>query len=198
MTNGQKRTLSAKLPENVRPDRRPAKTQASLAGALFALMQQSDWDDIAVQDICAAADVARSSFYAHFDSKIELLDHMIKRSLAQSREARQQLAGPIGFLTWVVDHTTASRNMFHRVARGGGAQIVLTRFKAALRAELAEDIRRSGGRQPALQANFLLGGVFDALIDWSRTWKTSQLPGVKAGILDMAGQVLAGGRRADR
>ncbi len=140
MGSGRKPTKTAELSEKPRQDRRLAKTRASLAGALFALMQKQDWDDIAVQDICSTADVARSSFYAHFDSKFELLDHMIGRSLQQSREARRQQPGPIGLLTWIVDHVTENRSMFRHVARSGGAQVVLSRFKAALCAELANEI----------------------------------------------------------
>ena len=186
MNTARKRTTPAKLSGKSQPDRRLAKTRTSLAMALFALMQQRNWDDISVQEICDTADVARSSFYAHFDSKVMLLDHTILRSLEQSREARKQQAGPMGLLAWIVDHVTENRTMFNRVARGGGAQIVLSRFKAALCAELAEEIRLSGVGAPLLQAHFILGGTFDSLIAWSKTWKTSQLPSVKVDILAMA------------
>jgi AcrR family transcriptional regulator len=189
MTIGRKRTTPAKLSGNLQPDRRLAKTRASLAGALFTLMQQWDWDDISVQEICDAANVARSSFYAHFDSKIMLLDHTIFRSLETSRKARQQQSGPIGLLTWIVDHITENRNMIHRVARGGGAQIIMSRFKAALCTELAEELRLAGAGAPLLQAHFILGGTFDSLIAWSKTGKTCQLPAVRADILAMATRV---------
>ena len=186
MHTDRKRTTSAKLSGKSQPDRRLAKTRTSLAMALFALMQRRDWDDISVQDICDTADVARSSFYAHFDSKIVLLDHTIARALEHSREARKQQAGPMGLLAWIVDHLTENRTMFNRVARGGGAQIVLSRFKAALCTELAEEIRLAGASAPLLQAHFILGGTFDSLIAWSKTWKRNQLPSVKAAILAMA------------
>lgn len=186
MKDDRKRTKSAKLSGQKRPDRRLAKTRSSLAEALFSLMQQRDWDDIAVQDICDAANVARSSFYAHFDSKTGLLDLTIQRSLEASQSARKQLPGVVGLLAWIVDHVTESRSMFHRVAHSGGTQVVLNRFKAALCAELAEEIRLKNKSAPFLLAHFILGGTFDVLIEWSRTWKTSQLPAVKADILAIA------------
>jgi AcrR family transcriptional regulator len=189
MNTDQKRTKSAKLSGKSQPDRRLAKTRTSLAMALFNLMQRFDWDDISVQDICDTADVARSSFYAHFDSKIMLLDHTIVRSLEHSREARRKQAGPMGLLAWIVDHVTENRTMFNRVARGGGAQIVLSRFKAALCNELAEELRLLGSASPALQAHFILGGTFDTLVAWSKTWKASQLPAVKADILSIAARI---------
>ncbi len=186
MPSARKRTPTAKLSRKSKPDRRPAKTCASLSQAFFSLIQQRDWDDIAVQDICVAADVARSSFYAHFDSKITLLEHMILRSLAASREVRVQQTGSLGLVAWIIDHVTENRSMFYRVARSGGAQIILNRFKAALCSELTEELRREGTSHSAVRANFILGGTFDVLFAWSRTWKVSDLPAVKAHILAMS------------
>jgi AcrR family transcriptional regulator len=187
MDTGQKPTRPAKLSEKPNPDRRIAKTRNSLALALFTLMPQRDWDDISVQDICDAANVARSSFYAHFESKTALLDLTIARSLERSREARQLHNGTSDLLAWIIDHVTQNRNLFNRVARGSGTQTIMSRFKASLCAELADELRRSGASAPEMQAHFILGGTFDALIAWSRTWKTSQLPMAKADILAMAG-----------
>lgn len=189
MPTARKRTANAKLSRKSRPDRRLAKTRASLSQALFSLIQHRDWDDIAVQDICTAADVARSSFYAHFDSKIALLDHTIFCSLAASRDARAQQPGSLGLIGWIADHVTENRGMFYRVARSGSAQIILNRFKAALCSELAEELRREGASLPAVRANFILGGTFDALVAWSKTWKISDLPGVKSHIITMSASI---------
>jgi AcrR family transcriptional regulator len=186
MQSARKRTPTAKLSRKSKPDRRLAKTRANLSQALFLLIQQREWDDIAVLDICTTADVARSSFYAHFDSKTALLDHMILRSLAASREVRVQQAGSLGLVAWIIDHVTENRSMFYRVAQSGGAQIILNRFKAALCAELAEEFRLEGATRPEVRANFTLGGTFDALVVWSRTWKVSDLPTVRTHILTMS------------
>ena len=186
MTSARKRTPNAKSSKKAQPDRRLAKTRASLAQAFFSLIQQRDWDDIAVQDICVAADVARSSFYAHFDSKIALLDHMILRSLAASREVRVQQTGSLGLIAWIIDHITENRSMLYRVARSGGAQIILNRFKAALCSELADELRLEGASRPEVRANFILGGTFDVLFAWSKTWNVSNLPAVRSHILAMS------------
>jgi AcrR family transcriptional regulator len=191
MKTDRKQTKPAKLSENSAPDRRLAKTRGSLSHALFALMQRHDWEDITAQDICDEANVARSSFYIHFGSKIALLDHTIENSLAQSREARKAKAGLVGFLEWIVDHVTADRNFFIRVARSQGAQVILNRFKSALRLELEQELKRANPATTKLHASYILGGVFDALIFWSTTWKTYQLPAVKAEIIAMSGRISA-------
>ncbi len=69
-------------------DRRTQKTEALLREALGALIREKPYDDIVVKEILARADVGRSTFYAHFHDKDELLLSGIQDMLrsAQSRE----------------------------------------------------------------------------------------------------------------
>ena len=55
------------------PDRRVRRTQKSLHQALIALLLEKNYDTITVQEVLDRADVGRSTFYAHFQSKDELL-----------------------------------------------------------------------------------------------------------------------------
>jgi AcrR family transcriptional regulator len=54
-------------------DRRSQRTRRLLADALIALMLDKGYDKITVQDILDRADVGRSTFYAHFHDKEDLL-----------------------------------------------------------------------------------------------------------------------------
>lgn len=54
-------------------DPRPARTRALLRDGLFELLQEKRWDKIRVQDILDRTGVGRSTFYAHFDGKFDLL-----------------------------------------------------------------------------------------------------------------------------
>lgn len=190
--SARNRTQSAKTSERSVPDRRLAKTRNALAQAMFQLMQEKDWDAIAVQDICDAADVARSSFYAHFDSKVALLDHMIAGALAAALAQRKSGNEPLALLAWVIDHVTENRGLFQRTSRKGGAQTVMMRFKAALLEELTENLKMAGIASPPVRAAFLLGGTFDALLDWSKSWNMAKLPALKSEILAAARGALAG------
>jgi len=57
----------------VRLDARSARTQRALGGALVELMLAHDFDAITVQDVLDKAGVGRSTFYAHFRNKEDLL-----------------------------------------------------------------------------------------------------------------------------
>ncbi len=49
-----------------------ARTERALNDALFALIQVKGYDKVTVQDIIDRADVGRSTFYAHYDTKDDL------------------------------------------------------------------------------------------------------------------------------
>lgn len=56
-----------------RTDRRVRRTRRLLHRALIELMLERDYDRITVRDILARSDVGRSTFYAHFRDKDDLL-----------------------------------------------------------------------------------------------------------------------------
>src|SRR5712671_3191569 len=53
-------------------DRRILRTRATLQHALNSLILKKGYESITVQDICDAANVGRSTFYAHYTSKDDL------------------------------------------------------------------------------------------------------------------------------
>lgn len=57
-------------------DRRPLKTKTAIYQAFIALLRQEPYDSVTVQAICQRANVGRSTFYAHFDSKEMLLEYL--------------------------------------------------------------------------------------------------------------------------
>lgn len=56
-----------------KPDPRPARTRRLLWTGLIELIQEKRWERIRVQDILDRTGVGRSTFYAHFDNKFDLL-----------------------------------------------------------------------------------------------------------------------------
>jgi AcrR family transcriptional regulator len=61
--------MTGELPE----DRRIQKTKRLLADSLGLLMREKEYEAITIQDIIDKANVGRSTFYAHYESKEMLL-----------------------------------------------------------------------------------------------------------------------------
>ncbi len=54
-------------------DPRITRTRAALTEAIFDQIQRKRWDKITVQDLLDATGISRSTFYSHFDNKLDVL-----------------------------------------------------------------------------------------------------------------------------
>jgi AcrR family transcriptional regulator len=149
-------------------DRRALRTRRMLWEALLALLQTHDWAEISVQMICDRGDVARSTFYAHFPTKQDLLDAGFAMGAVDvAAEIARLPADParLAVLAWLVNHTAESQGFMRRVRGSAAGQVILTRFQAMIGTLLARDLEPLGPVTPEDQA-FLTGGVFAALDLW--------------------------------
>jgi AcrR family transcriptional regulator len=169
-------------------DRRLAKTRESLCRALHAMMGDTPWETITIKTICERANLARSSFYAHFDNKAELLEFLISQSVHSNFE--KDSANPLGLLTWLVDHIAANRPLFARIVESPDAQQVMTKFKSALVVQLQDDLKRTGYQASAQVSIFILGGSIELIQQWAKTWQLNKLSKLRTDVLAMSHAVL--------
>jgi AcrR family transcriptional regulator len=66
------------MPQNV-PDRRVQKTRRLLQDALIELVAKKGYESVTIQEILDQANVGRSTFYAHFQDKDQLLHSILDR-----------------------------------------------------------------------------------------------------------------------
>ena len=160
-------------------DRRQKKSREAIFSAFSALLEKKAFTSITVQEIIDRADVGRSTFYAHFDTKEELLremcaeifEHIFSRELSSEhshdfsgagRGLREELTHLLYHLR---DNRTSiaglfnsgSSEMFTRYFREYLAQVFL-RFPESLREDVPLDF----------VLNHLTGSFTEAVRWWIR------------------------------
>src|SRR5215211_4419914 len=109
---------------NSKVDRRSERTRQLLSAALIELMLEQRYDTITVQDIIDRANIGRSTFYAHYLDKEDLLMSGFTRLLDTLSPEHQQigageyqaLPGLAGFFQHVQDH----HRLYKALVHGGG------------------------------------------------------------------------------
>ena len=154
------------MTDKSRPDRRVLKTKSSLWEALFHLLQERDWQEINVSAICQKANVARSSFYLHFENKQELLDYGFETGINELRSTVlvQQDANFFGTLDWLVDHVIENSSFFKRSKDTNSP--VMQKFQRAAKALFQEELERKPYKAEAGTAAYIAGGTFEVLVEW--------------------------------
>jgi AcrR family transcriptional regulator len=163
-------------------DSRVRRTELLLHRSLAALIHEKGYASIVVKEILARANVARSTFYAHFDSKEELLTGSILHMLADARDRLPQSSNSVERLLYfslpVLQHIEMQFEQFQADARRHGHRQVHECLENVLAANVEADIRRMqpDGAEPAIPPQLLarhLATTFIGVVDW---WLSRQPP----------------------
>jgi AcrR family transcriptional regulator len=160
-------------------DRRVRRTQDLLRRALLSLIQEKGYYRITVQDILDRADIGRSTFYAHYRDKDDLLRagfQDIRAALAAERDGADTRPGSkaefLQPMLAVFDHVGRHRQFWEALSRKGGADLV-TRILRESVWDLAREHLRSRfpdtqADQPRLEAaiQFVTGACMGLVIWW--------------------------------
>lgn len=157
-------------------DRRVARTRATLHRALMSLVLQKGYEAVTVADICETADVGRSTFYSHYESKDALLrsglDELRAMLLERQRATRaddNSGDGRLNFSLAMFEHARSHWD-FHR-ALASGSPIVLHAVRQILaelvRDELTERMKTSdGSANPRELVVQYVVGAYMAVVAW--------------------------------
>lgn len=157
-------------------DRRPRRSRRLIAAALVALMLEQRYDRITVQAIIDHADIGRSTFYAHYRSKDDVLlqeldrvlDLLHEQHLAHDPPPADQLLPSLPFFLHVHQHAA----LYAALVRGGAIDLVARSLHRRLRAGAEARLTALGLDQtnlalpPALVADYLAGSYLTLLRWW--------------------------------
>lgn len=166
-----------------RPDRRVARSRRALKEALTDLILERGYEAVTVQDVIDRADVGRSTFYAHFLDKDDLL-MAILGDVEMPAPDHTTWAPDDPAFGWTLElfrHFGSGRRLFKAVA--GSESGALARRETTRRLEDlagAELSRVGAGRKlDALRLEIVgrfLVGTFIGFMDWWMREENEHLP----------------------
>lgn len=154
-------------------DRRTARTQKALIAALQTCLHQRPWEEITVQMLCDAADISRSTFYAHYETKQDLLAAGMAQisshlGLEETSGRGLDLNGTLRILPPLLRHMRGSLSLFDRTRASMPGRELSYQFEQAIGGIIRQEVEQSaiGTTVRSDQLTFLLGGLFAMLDDW--------------------------------
>ena len=161
-------------------DRRITRTRGMLQHALISLILKKGYEATTIKDICDAANVGRSTFYAHYTSKDDLKRSGVEtlRGLLRDRQ-REALAKPgnirgrsLGFSLTMFEHARDHIDLYRALAGGRGGAVALNSIRQILidlvRDELAAPVDKNSKdfihREIVVQ--YVVGAYMALLIWW--------------------------------
>ncbi len=156
-------------------DSRAVRTRGLLASALMALMHKKGFDEISVQEICARAGVGRSTFYAHFQDRDELLvRHMVvfARALGAELAWDDALGSHVFPVRRLFEHVRQMKPLLDSLARARKAEFIIKVLQNNIAEAFEQRVRTLRGDEsavPVIPAALLaqqLAGTLVTLMVW--------------------------------
>lgn len=163
-------------------DRRIERSQRALQEALLQLMLEKGYGETSVSDIVERANVGRSTFYAHFADKEDLLQQSLqglKAFLTDETIVPPNREGPshpaLTFALPMFLHAYEQRNLFQSLMAVRSGAPVQEHLQIMLTDLIVEKLDSkacgtSGGEDrelpPLLRAHFIVGAFLAVLLRW--------------------------------
>jgi len=160
-------------------DRRVVRTRATLQRALTSLTLKKNYEAITIGNICEAANVGRSTFYAHYTSKDDLkrsgLEHLRRLLRDHQRNASaapDDASSPsLAFSLPMFEHAREHINLYRALAGNRGGAVALGTIRQILSDLVREELQANAGKNPdgAIPRELIVHyvvGAFMAVMTW--------------------------------
>ena len=172
-------------------DRRQQKTRAAIFTAFSTLLAEKSYSKITVQEIIDTANVGRTTFYAHFETKDDLLKalceelfgHIISSALdcTHTHGLYSDRSAPESVFCHLLQHLQEDKNNILALLSSESSEIFLRYFRDSLN-ELIQNqfISQNLKRNQDLPEEFIIdhiSGSFVEMVLWWTKGKRKETPG---------------------
>lgn len=159
-------------------DLRIVKTEKVLFEALIDLMKDKTFEEIKVSDICHKALVNRSTFYAHYNDKYELLETCIqdlKESLIvelnNNKEYKTLKEYYLEMICLFLNHIEERKDLYKSILINNRNSIMMDILYDVVDSNITNEIKKDKSNivsdvPSEVISKFYLGAVFNVSIEW--------------------------------
>ncbi len=162
-------------------DRRQQKTRAAIFAAFRSLLAQKSYGKITVQDIIDRANVGRTTFYAHFEAKDDLLKalceelfgHIVSSALdcTHTHGLYSENPAPESVFCHLLQHLQEDENNILELLSCESSELFMRYFKDSLNELVKEQVmplHRENG-SPVSQ-DFLVNHISGSFVEMVQWW----------------------------
>ena len=161
-------------------DRHSQRTYHLVNTAMMALLTEKLYDTITVQDILDRADIGRSTFYAHYYDKEDVLVSVTEQMLDLFSQRMQQAETGNGIVPGLklFQHAQQMHQHFQDLLRGQSGAVLLKTVQTLLSKYIEQTLESAfaGKRSPSVPLAVVsqyLAGAFLNLLKW---WLEAEMP----------------------
>ena len=165
-------------------DRRQQKSKAAIFDAFVQLLSQKNYNQITVQEIIDAANVGRTTFYAHFETKDALLRALCTNLFAHVFSDRNDTASAHNFsltdgafqtiVAHMLLHLQDSGQTIHRLLCGESSELFLVYFKEYLDRNILHALLKDVDSSTlAVPESFLRNHISSSFVNMVQWWVRS-------------------------
>lgn len=167
-------------------DLRVVKTKKNIYSTFEELMKEHSFEEIKVSDICTLAMINRSTFYAHYVDKYELLSEYInnmKDLLARELEKNENINNSkkyyLEMIRLLLNHFDEKRDVFSAIMVNNKNSITMDILYEVISKDIIKQIKEKNenklNKVPAdIVTKFYLGAVISICSEWIQNKKYSK------------------------
>lgn len=153
--------------ENLRDN----KTNKLLTKSLIDLLEEKDFSDIKINEICDHALVHKTTFYNHFDDKYDLLNYIIKELYQEINEQADNSNGILKYYLSIakiyIKKIKENPKLFKSIIKSGNNEISLSIFYNLYIKDIEKNINELNIQIPSNYiAKFYVNAVFAITNEW--------------------------------
>ncbi|HEY0599610.1 hypothetical protein [Brevundimonas sp.] len=158
-------------------DQRVARTRGRLGQALMQLGQGQDLDSIRIGDLVRAADVGRSTFYAHFEDRDDFLGRSFcgMIDICDALARREGLAADILPVAHVTHHIAGNLAFARNAGRSRAMEVMLAAGEQRLRLIAGTHLEEALPRVPPEERRQVAAFLAGAFVGQLRLWLHNDL-----------------------